>query len=215
MKKAKLGDGGEVPAVSSWREEVSAAIENGDAGDVKEIEVQLLALVSAAQHRLKGLKDRTTCTNGTCMVLIDSNEYQDQDVSCNMCSRSVSAKFTVGPNRHPFDMSFDNENEDGEETIKIDGPCFEFRSGIKNPVVFHDDKIEAFLIAAGLEAAQPARAPNYSCSMTAQERWRWLLGDVIHDAVALVCGEHGYEDNCGVSLGMGQEDVYGWLGLQY
>ena len=27
--------------------------------------------------------------------------------------------------------------------------------------------------------------------------------------------KHGHEDDCGVRLGMGSEDIYGWLGMEY
>ena len=106
-----------------------------------------------------------------------------------MCSRSVTAEFTAGPNRHPFYMSFDNEDIDGKETITVTGPCFAIEAEDECPphdftVEFEDNEIEQFLVAAGLEDAQPERAA--SGIMSPQQRRRWLLGDVIHDAVGLV-----------------------------
>lgn len=197
----------EVAPQLSWFEAASAAIQNGDAGVLEGIQVQLSDLMSAAQRRLISFKVKT----GTGVVLVDSNQSQDQDVRHNMCSRSVSADFTAGPNRHPFSMSFDNENEEGEETITIFGPCFEFDEGKR--IGFDDKEVEAFLTAAGLEDAQPLRA---SCGVTDPiERRRWVLGDVIYDAVGLVESKYGCEDNCGVGLGMGQDSAYEWLGLPY
>ena len=179
---------------------------------MKEIESQLLDLVSAAQRRLISLKANA----GTGVVLVDSNQRQDQDVRRNMCSRSVSAEFTAGPNRHPFSMSFENENVDGEETITIDGPCLLFDQ--VQPVRFEDDEIEQFLMAAGLHDAQPVARPE-ECelpnNMSPQEWRRWVLGDVIYDAVGLVHDKYGTEDSCGVGLGMGQYCAYGWLGFNY
>ena len=106
-------------------------------------------------------------------------------------------------------MSFDNENEEGEETITIFGPCFEFDEGKR--IGFDDKEVEAFLTAAGLEDAQPLRA---SCGVTDPiQRRRWVLGDVIYDAVGLVESKYGGDDNCGLGLGMGKECAYEWLGL--
>ena len=51
--------------------------------------------------------------------------------------------------------------------------------------------------------------------MEPTERRRWVLGDVIYDAVGLVLEKYGHEDSCGVALGMGEECAYGWLGLDY
>jgi len=215
MKRARESGSADAEA-SSWRDEVSAAIQNGDSGDVKEIASQLLDLVSAAQRRLISLKANA----GTGVVLVDSNQSQDQDVRRNMCSRSVSAEFTAGPNRRPFSMSFENENVDGEETITIYGPCFFFDEVQPSQFTFEfdDDEIEEFLMAAGLHDSQPEAKPEeYELpnNMTPQERRRWVLGDVICDAVGLVHDKYGTEDSCGVGLGMGQYCAYGWLGFKY
>ena len=47
--------------------------------------------------------------------------------------------------------------------------------------------------------------------MTPEERRRWVLGDVIYDAVGLVLEKYGHEDSCGVALGMGEDCAYGCL----
>lgn len=88
-------------------------MQNGDASVSEGIQLQLLDLMSAAQRRLIALKVKT----GTGVVLLDSNQSQGQGVLRNMCSGSVSADSTAGPNHHLFSMSFDNESEEGEETI--------------------------------------------------------------------------------------------------
>lgn len=55
--------------------------------------------------------------------------------------------------------------------------------------------------------------PGCGCGdeMTPEERRRWVLGDVIYDAVGLVLEKYGHEDSCGVALGMGEDCAYGCL----
>ena len=105
-------------------------------------------------------------------------------------------------------------------TIRLSGPCFEVES--KGPVqhycpnkrelhhlplnFFNDDDIEEFLMNAGLEDAQPERAPTDD-DMTPKTRRRWVLGDVIHDAIELL--EVKYDGK----VGMHQDDAYRWMGL--
>jgi hypothetical protein len=38
---------------------------------------------------------------------------------------------------------------------------------------------------------------------------------VICEAIELVVEKYGDEDNCGVGLGIGSEDIHGLLGLSY
>jgi hypothetical protein len=186
---------------SSWVEAATAARHNRDAGVLEEIQVQL------PQRRRISSKAK----NGTGVALVDSSHSQDQDVRRSMCFRSVSAHFTAGPCRHPFSMSFDNKNEEGEERITIVGPCFKFREG--KLIGFDDKEVAAFLTAAGLQDAKPQRASSGVADSV--ERRRWVLGDVIYDAVGLVESKYGGDDNCGLGLGMGKECAYEWLGLLY
>eukprot|EP01051_Picozoa_sp_SAG22_P015284 SAG22_NODE_1973_length_3224_cov_1.443840_2_plen_146_part_00 len=145
------------------------------------------------------------------MVLTDSNESQDQDVSYNMCSRRVTAQFTARPDRKSFSMGFDNENVEGDETIDtVSGPCLFLEEGESR-----DASILKFLTAAGLADAQAERPGADTDDMAPEERRRWVLGGVIYDAVGLVLKKYRHQDSYGVALGMGQECAYGWLGLEY
>ena len=92
----------------------------------------------------------------------------------------------------------------------ISEPCFDFFYGDRDAAPkFCDHTIQEFLMEAGLvKDAQPERSSNANI-MTPKEQCRWVLGDVIYNAISLL----GFlEAKC--DLGMGQEDVYGWLGLE-
>ena len=144
--------------------------------------------------------------------MIDSNQSQDQDLGYNMCSRAVRATFTAGPKAAKFTISFSNENVEGDETIVIESDFFRYEGGECDGVA--DAVILFFLQKAGLEDALPERAGDI-IDEDPDERRRWVYGDVIYDAVECVLDEYGHEDDCGVGLGMGCEDIYSWLGLDY
>lgn len=128
-------------------------------------------------------------------------------------------------------MDFDATNDDGNITITISRPCFYFEddegtrpAGWEEADAwpeFDDNEIEAFLLAAGLQDAQPERAynddipPHERSDMTPQERRRWLLGDVIYNAVDLVKEKCRDTNSNDLGLGMEQVDAYEWLGLKY
>ena len=143
--------------------------------------------------------------------MIDSNQSQDQDLGYNMCSRDVSATFTAGPKAAKFSISFSNENVEGDETIVVESDLFRYEDNECDDI--DDEEILAFLTKAGLQDAVPQRA-NGDYSDPAVRR-RWVYGDVVYDAVGCVLEKYGYQDAYGVDLGMGQEDMYGWLGLEY
>ena len=170
-------------------------------------------------------------------MLVDIRQRQDcdkdrsYDAPYSMCSRHVSAKFTVGPKSHPFSMDCDATNDDGNITITISRPCFYFEddegtrpAGWEEADAwpeFDDNEIEAFSLAVGLQYAQPERAynddipPHERSDMTPQERRRWLLGDVIYNAVDLVKEKCRDTNSNDLGLGMEQVDAYEWLGLKY
>ena len=92
-----------------------------------------------------------------------------------------------------------------DSSLTLSGPCFEIRDAKPEPIFFNDDDIEDFLMDAGLEDAQPERAP-IDDDMTPKTRRRWVLGDVIHDAVGLLEKKYGAVD-------MDQDDAYRLMGL--
>ena len=193
---------------SDWESELRNAIDNGEPDAVRAIESSLVELQRRAQERLISLQQKT----GTGVCMVDSNQTQDQDLGYNMCSRSVEASFTAGPKAMPFSISFENEDVEGDQTIRIESELFIFEDGECGEVA--DDEIEKFLEKAGLQEAQPQRATDDDFSDPAERR-RWVYADVVYDAIELVIDKHGSEDSCGVGLGMCCEDIYGWLGLDY
>ena len=189
---------------SNWASECRSAIEAGDLDTVRNIKKQLETLESEAQGRLIRLQPGT----GVCMI--DSNQSQDQDLRYNMNVRDVSATFTAGPKAAKFSISFRNENVEGDETIVVESELFHYEHGECDRV--DDTEILAFLQKAGLEDALPECTDVYG---DPNERRRWVYGDVVCDAVECVVGKYGRKDSCGVGLGMGCEDIYSWLGLDY
>lgn len=192
---------------SDWESELRNAIDNGEPDAVRAIETSLVELQRRAQERLISLQQKT----GTGVCMVDSNQTQDQDLGYNMCSRSVEASFTAGPKSMPFSISFENEDVEGDQTIRIESELFIYEDGACGEVA--DDEIEKFLEKAGLQEAQPQRATGDFSDPA--ERRRWVYADVIYDAIELVIDKYGSEDSCGVDLGMGCEDIYDWLGLDY
>ena len=209
MKRAKKGADDKM--TSSWQDEISAAIRNGDADEVKDIVVRLRDLASAGKSRLDSLKAQV----GTGVVLVKIEERDsDEDVLAGYLDKTsirvVSAKFTAGPKRHIFHMRFEVVYCGDNEMYTISGPCFDFVFyGDRDATPkFCDHTIEEFFMKAGLEDARPERSSNAN-DMTPEEQRRWVLGDMIYDAIGLL----GFPDaKC--DLGMGQEDAYGWLGLE-
>jgi hypothetical protein len=193
-------------AASSWEAQCRAEIDGGDADAVRTIAKTLEKLQRAVQERLIKQQQVTGC--GVC--LIKSNQSQDQDVGCNMCSRSVDASFTAGPKAAAFTISFSCEDMEGDETIVVESELFHYEEGDCSDV--SDDEIAEFLQKAGLFDARSKHAEDDESDA---QRRRWVYGEVICDAVELVVDKHGHQDNCGVGLGMGSEDIYGWLGMEY
>ena len=142
--------------------------------------------------------------------MTNSNQIQDQDLSYNMCSRVVGAEFTAGPKAEIFTITFNNENVEGEDHVVIESELFRCEDGEFDGG--DDTDILAFLKKAGLEDALPHNAIEYE---DPNERRRWVYGDVICDAVQCVVGKYGVQDSYGVGLGMGCEEIYTWLGLEF
>merc|ERR1712185_357021 len=127
-----------------------------------------------------------------------------------MCSRNVASTLTAGPKAAAFTISFSCENMEGDETIVVESELFRYEEGDVSDV--SDDEIADFLRKAGL---LDARSKHVEDDDSDAQRRRWVYGEVICDAVELVIDKHGHEDDCGVRLGMGSEDIYGWLGMEY
>ena len=193
-------------ASASWATECAELISAGDAAAVRAVASKLDKLQRGAQARLIELQESTGCG----VRLIDSNQTQDQDVSYNMCSRCVTASFTAGPNAAEFEITFECEDIEGDQTIKVESDLFLFED-LKCGEV-DDSEIAEFLRDAGLSNCVPDKCDEPADE---DERRRWVYGDVVCEAVGLVLKKYGFQDSCGVELGMGAEDIYGWLSLDY
>mmetsp|Transcript_3741 Transcript_3741/g.3895 ORF Transcript_3741/g.3895 Transcript_3741/m.3895 type:complete len:202 (+) Transcript_3741:92-697(+) len=196
-------------ASEDWEKWLGDAIENSekDADELNRIMVKIDAFKTKTFNCLIKLKQSVGCG----VIMTKSNENQDHDTGYNMCSRSVNASFTAGPNTAPFSINFENENVEGDDNIKVESELFTFEDGEFSDVA--DDKIDEFLESAGLIDATPKN--NDSKTFTIEERRRWVFAEMIDEAIVLVLDEYGSTDSCGVGLGMNEEDIYGHLGLDY
>ena len=190
----------------SWQEQAKATIKTGDIAKVQHIMNELRILTTFGQSRL----DSLTAQIGTGVVLVNSKYINSSDISDidrDTSDKEVRGEFTAGPNRHPFDIVLLTEHC-GDTNITLTGPCFEIRDDEPDQYnFFDDDDIEEFLMNAGLEDAQPERAPTDD-DMTPKTRRRWVLGDVIHDAIELL--EVKYDGE----VDMEQDIAYQWMELE-
>lgn len=76
------------------------------------------------------------------------------------------------------------------------------------------DEIDEFLTKAGLIGAQ-TRITCERDNINETTRKRFVYAEVINEALELIGEKHGWEDSCGVELGMGNEEIYGLVGLDY
>mmetsp|Transcript_35582 Transcript_35582/g.40524 ORF Transcript_35582/g.40524 Transcript_35582/m.40524 type:complete len:208 (+) Transcript_35582:171-794(+) len=199
---------------TAWTETVTEEISNCTTDDeVHKIQGKLTTMLDKAKARLVHLRKASKdFTNGCFVEMTDSNESQDQDLSCNMCSREVDAYFTCGPNAAEFSIHFSNENIEGDETIVVESDLFRLEAG-KVEEVGNED-ITEFLKDAGLYGVQTRNSKGEDITDDAERR-RWNYADIISEAVDLVLEKYGLEDSCGVALGMGSDCIYRHLGLNH
>ena len=191
---------------------------------VRALQAQLLQLAQQAEKRLVTLQAQKApdFTDGCFTKLIDSNQSQDQDIGNNMCSRSITAQFTTGPNAKPFSISLSVANWEGDEEIDIDSELFDISKDVNDEIedcfgMPTQEEIDGFLLQAGLGKAPLTRLcpKNDNKNNSAEICRRFAYGEIINEALKLVAEKHGWEDNCGVGLGLGNEHIYSLLGLEY
>lgn len=171
--------------------------------------------------------DASTCT-ACAVVLTESQHTQHQELDINMCSREVTAHFTAGPKRKRFMLRLNNENTEGEDdaliTMTYKDPDTHHSVTIFEIDNVNDDKQcrleedpSTFLTLAGLQHCKPALLSEKEAANLEDEedRMKWVLGDVFQEAFELIVEKHGFGDNCGVSLGICTEDIYGLVGLDW
>ena len=152
---------------NNWEHLCKNAIDERNGNQVCSIIKKLESLERYAQARMIKLEQVTGCG----VRMIDSNQSQDygKKNNYNMCSRTVNASFTVGPNATNFSLYFSNENTEGDEEIEVsDGHgLFNYtqdNSGYSVDENFDaptDEEIKEFLTKAGLVDAQPNKRCYY------------------------------------------------------
>lgn len=140
--------------VEDWQKLVRDEIEFGDVEKLSSITAELDALKTEAFSRLTKLKQGVGCG----VIMKNSNEEQEEDDRYNTCFRTVWASFTAGPSTAPFSIIFTIINDEGDESIVIEGDLFHFKNNKCSEVT--DEKIEEFLEKAGLENAVALNQPD-------------------------------------------------------
>jgi hypothetical protein len=196
-------------AAVAWERDVAALIEGGDADAVAAVEQTLRRLTAQAQTRLIAAKRVV----GVGVVLVDGNQTQGGDVGNNISSRCVTAHFTAGPRAAPFSISFENEDEEGDESVVVACELFTFEDDAF--AAADGDTQRHFLTTAGLLDALPSTGEDETGPLGRADRQRAVVADVLHDAVALVVAKYGEEDTCGVSLMGAGNTVRGWFDADF
>ena len=207
----------------TWTKLVHDEIEKSTSKErAQEIQTQLEALAEAAKAKVYELVKESGDFRGGCLVeLVDSNESQDQDLGWNTCSRSISAKFTAGPNRTPFSIDISVDDIEGQETIDIGSELFHVMKEHEDTDKSLEDAaspkdIDDFLVKSGLGLTPRTRiTANRTDEKDEAVLKRYAYAEVINEAIVLLGEKYGWEDSCGVALGMGNEEIYDLMGLGY
>eukprot|EP00977_Amphora_coffeiformis_P003198 scaffold597_cov176-Amphora_coffeaeformis.AAC.4 len=182
---------------------------------------QIKTLTAHVEAKLCAIQEATQDFRDGCLVkLVVSNQSQRQNTRRNMCSRHVDAKFTAGPKAAPFSISFSVTDTEGEQEVMIDSELFtiEMCSDDTMKESFSapsDEKINNFLTLAGLSAVETRVTAGKRTSLDDMTRKKFVYSQVINEALELVGEKHGWDDDCGVGLGLGNEEIYELFELDY
>ena len=187
--------------------------------DLKKIQTQLAHLSEQVEEKIAQIKEGSGDFSDNCMVkMVDSNHSQDQDLDKNMCGREVHAEFVAGPRAAPFSIDIDVKDFEGDTFIQINSDLFDMEKNTEDDEPSFeapsDQDMDDFLTKAGLYHAR-TRLTTGDSSMDAKLCRRFAYAEVINEAIELIGDKYGYEDDCGVALGIGNEEIYGHLGLPY
>eukprot|EP00026_Physarum_polycephalum_P017002 Phypoly_transcript_18075.p1 GENE.Phypoly_transcript_18075~~Phypoly_transcript_18075.p1 ORF type:complete len:253 (+),score=54.77 Phypoly_transcript_18075:81-761(+) len=183
---------------SAWHIQLEHAIHNAGPEELRNIIAQLKTTTGNAQMKLLSVSTKIE----DLVLLVDSNQTHDQDLSFNRNSRKIDATFAVGPNRHPLSLSITNTNTEGENDVKVETDLFLIEEGeFEGPT---RESLREFF-----EATKITNFTSTKYSGTDTEKaMLWFLGDVIYHSVGELLAKYGPTDEFGVDIGFGQDDIY-------
>ncbi len=193
---------------------VEAWLRGGGAQDVLDIHSNLPSLITLAKERLRELQPISEFS----VVLVDAKTYTDVNTADNSCSRYMDAKILVGPKKAEFSIEIDHEDSEGDLRTNIISTPNLISMDNSAAVSPKDSAIEEFLGKAGWEHAIAQSCNGMSdedvANMTGAEMRRWVFADVVKIMIKHIAENKGYEDGCGVGLGIAEDDMYEWLMLR-
>lgn len=243
-KKMKVSDDKSTSVVSSsadyhWLHQAADEIDRANTvQEIAAIRTHLERLLQQAEAQLCSIKEKSQDFRDTgCMVkLVESNESQDQDLGFNMCARQVWAKFTAGPRKAPFHLNIEVKDWEGEEEINIDSNLFDLCKESSDDDDMKDcfgmptaEEITEFCLAAGMGLCPITQSYQSSATRTTTtddddnenkaqlllRRQTFAYAEIVNEAFELLGEKYGWEDSCGVGLGIGNEEIYELMGLDY
>jgi len=221
MDNTAEDDSDDASATNDWmRRAVSQVDGASHVEPLRTMQNPIKTLTGRIEAKLRSIKEKTQDFSDGCLVeLVDSNQRQDQDLYQNMCTRQVEAKFTAGPKAAPFGILFNVTDYEGDEEVMIDSELFSIEMAgdetmkdcFRAPTV---EDIDDFLTQAGLRAAQ-TRLTAGKKDLDDRLRMKFVYAEVIREALDLVGEKHGWQDDCGIGLGLGSDDIYELFNLDY
>ena len=216
-KKAKLNNND----IDALEKLIQEGIEKATSREeAEELHFVLNKLANVANNKkFELMKGSDDFRDGCLVELIDSNQSQDQDLGHNMCSRAISAKFTAGPNQTPFSIDISVVDYEGEDNITISSELFEAQKEESDHELdfgeISNEDVDAFLVNAGFGLKPLTRITADGKDRDVTVLRRFAYAEIMNEAFGLIGEKHGWEDGCGLGLGIGNEEIYGLMGLDY
>ena len=76
-------------------------------------------------------------------------------------------------------------------------------------------EIDTFLVNAGFGLKPLTRITADGKDRDVTVLRRFAYAEIMNEAFGLIGEKHGWEDGCGLGLGIGNEEIYGLMGLDY
>jgi len=141
------------------------------------------------------------------VVLVEANQNSTSSSKYKV-AKSVNAKFVIGPSKHPFAISFHNEDGEGEQATQIKSDLFTLEDGKFSAP--SSEQLAAFFDSAG---TINFKSNKYDGDDIEQSR-AWYFADVISYCVKLVVKKCEETYQYGVELGVTKDSIYELMALQ-
>ncbi|GIQ81733.1 hypothetical protein KIPB_005905 [Kipferlia bialata] len=157
--------------------------------------------------------------------LVTSRQKLRNNVNANRYGRSITAQFTVGPDKHPFSVFVSCDDTEGDQDIAFKTDICAYRENTyrrtKRPTPPQDKDVRAFMESAGLPLTTCVPESWWHDDEAlkkhlSQDTLHMLVyAEIMYEAIELLTGEHG--ENCpyGVPLGVDGYIVHDLLGMPH